>query len=78
VQAGHGWSARARPLIIVAGLIVVVVGLLVWSGGLRWIGRLAGDLRIERDGVRMLVLFTSTLLVSVVVPVMVALLRRLG
>ena len=66
------------PLIIVAGLIVVAVGLLVWSGGLWWFGRLPGDLRIERDGVRVLVPFTSMLLVSVFVSAVVAFLRRLG
>lgn len=35
-------------LIVVVGLMVVVVGLLAWSGGLSWFGRLPGDIRIER------------------------------
>jgi hypothetical protein len=63
--------------IVVAGLTVVVVGLLVWSGALGWFGRLPGDLRIEREDVRVYVPITSMLIASVVLSVLLAVLRRL-
>ncbi|MGH3118717.1 MAG: DUF2905 family protein [Gaiellales bacterium] len=58
------------------GVVLILVGLLVWSGSLDWFGRLPGDIRIERDSVRVYVPLVSMLLVSVVVSVVVFLIRR--
>jgi hypothetical protein len=65
------------PWVVGIGLVVVVVGLLIWSGGLGWFGRLPGDVRIERDGLRVYIPITSMLLVSVALSLLLALLRRL-
>ena len=36
-------------LIVIVGVIVTLVGLLMWSGfAPKWLGRLPGDIRIER------------------------------
>ena len=64
------------PILIVVGLVAVLVGVLAWSGGLAWFGRLPGDIRIERDNVRVYVPWVSMLLVSVVVSVLMSLFRR--
>lgn len=48
-----------------AGAGLLLLGLLVWSGALGWFGRLPGDIRIERDGLRVDVPIVSMLLVSV-------------
>jgi hypothetical protein len=56
---------------------LVVVGLLVWSGALGWFGRLPGDIRIERDSVRVYVPLVSMLLVSVGLSLILYLIRRL-
>ncbi|MGH7525281.1 MAG: DUF2905 domain-containing protein [Gemmatimonadales bacterium] len=64
------------PLLIGLGVVLILVGLLVWSGSLDWFGRLPGDIRIERDSVRVYVPLVSMLLVSVVVSVVVFLIRR--
>ena len=53
------------PLIVVAGIVIAAVGILVWSGGLSWFGHLPGDIRIERDNVRIYIPVVSMLLVSV-------------
>ncbi|HLT46853.1 MAG TPA: DUF2905 domain-containing protein [Rubricoccaceae bacterium] len=63
--------------IVVAGLAVVVVGLLVWGGALGWFGRLPGDVRVERENVRLYFPITSMLLASALLSLLVALLRRL-
>lgn len=65
------------PLIVVLGVVLVVVGLLVWSGALSWFGRLPGDVRIERPNVRVDVPITSLLLLSAALSLVVFLLRRL-
>ena len=64
-------------LIVAAGVVLMVAGLLVWAGGLSWFGHLPGDIRIERGGTRVFVPITSMLLVSVVLTLLVNLARRL-
>ncbi|MFC5997957.1 DUF2905 domain-containing protein [Quadrisphaera sp. GCM10027208] len=64
------------PVLVVVGLVAVLVGVLAWSGGLSWFGRLPGDIRIERDNVRVYVPWVSMLLVSVVVSILMSLFRR--
>ena len=53
-------------IIVAVGVAVVVVGLLVMSGGLSWLGRLPGDVRYETDRVRVYFPVTSMILLSVV------------
>jgi hypothetical protein len=69
-------SQAAGIALVVTGIAVVVVGLLVWWGGLGWFGRLPGDIRIERDSVRVYVPLVSMLVVSVVLTLVINLIRR--
>jgi uncharacterized membrane protein len=64
------------PVLIVVGLVLVVVGLVAWSGGLSWFGRLPGDVRVERPNVRVYIPIMSMLLVSVVLSLVSWLVRR--
>ena len=67
----------AGPLLIVVGLGISLVGLLVWSGGLSWFGRLPGDIRIERETVHIYIPLVSMFLVSVVLSLLMYLINRL-
>ncbi len=62
---------------VVGGVFIIVVGLLIYSGGLSWFGRLPGDIRYESGNVRVYVPIVSMLLVSVALTVLFNLLRRL-
>jgi Protein of unknown function (DUF2905) len=53
------------PFVVAAGILIVLLGILVWAGGLSWFGRLPGDIRIERGNVRIYIPVISMLLVSV-------------
>ena len=64
-------------LIVAAGVVAVVVGLLVMSGALGWLGRLPGDFRWEGENTRVYFPLTSTLLVSALASLLLYLLRRL-
>lgn len=64
-------------VLIVAGLAVALVGVLAWAGWLTWFGRLPGDVHVERPGFRLEAPFVSMLIVSIVLSLAVALLRRL-
>jgi hypothetical protein len=68
---------RTVGLIVIAGgVFVIVVGLLIYSGGLSWFGRLPGDIRYESDRVRVYIPIVSMLLISVALTLLFSLLRR--
>lgn len=69
-------SPSAGPLIVVLGLAIAVIGLLVWSGALSWFGRLPGDIRIERESVRIYIPIVSMFILSVVLSFVFYLLNR--
>lgn len=64
------------PIVVAVGLLVALVGVLAWSGALSWFGRLPGDIRIERDDVRVYIPWVSMLVVSIVVSILMSLFRR--
>ena len=59
------------------GVGVIVVGLLIYSGGLGWFGRLPGDIRFGSERTRVYLPLTSMLLVSLAISLIAYLLRRL-
>jgi hypothetical protein len=69
-------GSSAGPLLVTAGLGLVLLGLLAWTGALSWFGRLPGDIRIERDTVRVYIPFMSMLVVSIVLNLLFYLVRR--
>ena len=64
------------PLIVVIGIVVVLIGLGVWSGALGWFGRLPGDIRIERETTRVYVPLVSMLVISIVLSLVMYLINR--
>jgi Protein of unknown function (DUF2905) len=69
-------SSSPGPFIVAAGVLLVIVGLLVWTGGLSWFGRLPGDIRIERESVRVYIPITSMLLLSIALSAIAYVVRR--
>jgi Protein of unknown function (DUF2905) len=63
-------------ILIVIGVGLILVGLLIWSGSLSWFGHLPGDIRIERETVRVYVPIASMLVVSLAVSLALYLVRR--
>jgi uncharacterized membrane protein len=63
--------------IVVIGIAIVMLGVLVWVGGLSWFGHLPGDIRIERGNVRIYIPVISMLLTSVVATILLSVLRYL-
>jgi len=64
------------PLIVMAGLLIVLIGLAVWSGALGWLGKLPGDIRIERESMRIYIPLSSMLVVSLVLSLLMYLVNR--
>jgi hypothetical protein len=70
-------SPSPGPLLVALGLGLVALGVVVWSGALSWFGRLPGDIRVERDSVRVYVPLVSMLVVSIALSLLLYLIRRL-
>ena len=71
-------SATGRYLIII-GLAVVLIGVVVYflHDKLHWIGRLPGDIRIERENFRFYFPITTLILSSLVLNVLIVLIRKI-
>jgi TctA family transporter len=63
-------------VLIIIGVVLSVIGALVWLGALHWFGRLPGDIRVERPGFRFYAPIVSMLIVSLVLMALAALVRR--
>ncbi len=64
-------------LLVVFGGALVIIGALLWSGfGAGWLGRLPGDIRIERGSSAFYFPVVTCLILSVVLSLLLALFRR--
>lgn len=63
-------------LVVLAGVLIIVVGVLIYLGAFSWFGRLPGDIRYESGGVRVYIPIVSMLLISVALTLIFNLLRR--
>jgi uncharacterized membrane-anchored protein len=69
---------EAGAMLIVAGVVLVALGLVFsLSGGLPWLGRLPGDIVIERPSMRLYFPITTSIIISIVVSLAVALIKWL-
>ncbi|HLO59768.1 MAG TPA: DUF2905 domain-containing protein [Bacteroidales bacterium] len=71
-------SYLAKTLIIL-GIFLVAAGLILLLGGnrLNWVGRLPGDIRIERDHFRLYFPITTMILFSILVSLVIWIIRKL-
>ena len=64
-------------VLVAAGLVIAAVGvLLLFAGKIPFLGRLPGDITVERPGFTLHLLLGTSLLASVVVSLVLWLLRR--
>ena len=62
--------------VVVGGICMIVVGLLIYSGGFNWFGRLPGDIHYEGERVQVYIPIVSMLLVSLALSLIFYLIRR--
>lgn len=73
------FNTNALPkLLLTAGVLLIVLGLLAWAlqGRLGWLGRLPGDIRIERENFRFYFPITTMILLSLALSAVLWLVRR--
>ena len=66
----------AGRFLIIGGLILVVIGVLMTFGAMHWLGRLPGDIRIERPGMRLFIPITTSILLSILISIVLYLVSR--
>jgi hypothetical protein len=66
-------------ILIITGIILVVAGLIIYFAGdkLGWIGRLPGDIRIEKENSRFYFPITTMILLSVLLSVVMWIIKKL-
>ncbi|MBJ6119054.1 DUF2905 domain-containing protein [Pontibacter sp. BT310] len=68
----------AGKYIVIVGVIIFVVGLLVWFAGdkLNWFGNLPGDVKVEKKNVRVYFPITTMLLLSALLSLLLWVFRK--
>lgn len=70
-------SRDAAILVIGFGFVVILIGVVMYAGGLGWFGRLPGDIRVERGNTRFYFPVTTMIVISVGLSLLLAVVRRL-
>lgn len=62
-----------------AGILLAIVGGILWLAGdkLNWLGNLPGDIRIEKENVKVYIPFTTMILVSILLSLILWLVKKL-
>jgi uncharacterized protein HemY len=65
-------------LIILIGILLVIAGVIIYFAGNKfsWFGHLPGDIRIERENFRFYFPITTMIIISVVITVIMAIIRK--
>jgi len=64
-------------LVVVIGVIMTLVGLVMWSGlAPKWLGRLPGDIRIEREHSAFNFPIVTCIILSIVLSLLLSIFRR--
>jgi hypothetical protein len=64
-------------LLFIGGLVMALAGLALWkTGGLGGLGRLPGDISVQRPGVSFFFPITTCILISVILTLLMWLFRR--
>ncbi len=64
-------------ILVVLGVVIVLLGLVLWSGfAPKWLGRLPGDIRIERGNSAFYFPIVTCIIISVVLSLLLSIFRR--
>ena len=64
-------------LLVLGGMVMALLGVALWSGfGASWLGRLPGDIRIERGNSGFYFPIVTCIILSIVLSLIMSFLRR--
>ena len=75
----HIMDQQTGKYIIIAGILVLLAGILIYffHGYLTWLGKLPGDIRIEKENYRFYFPIVTMIVISVVLTLIINILKRL-
>ena len=63
--------------LVMLGVVVMVLGAVLWSGfAPKWLGRLPGDIRVERDHSAFYFPIVTCIIISIVLSLLYSIFRR--
>ena len=63
--------------VVIIGVVMTLVGLVMWSGfAPKWLGRLPGDIRIEREHSAFYFPIVTCIILSIVLSLLLSIFRR--
>lgn len=63
-------------LVIGLGVAAIIAGVLIWAGGLSWLGKLPGDIKIEGKNATIFIPLMSMCLLSILVSLVLNVVAR--
>jgi hypothetical protein len=64
-------------MLVIFGVAIVLIGLALWSGfGTGWLGKLPGDIRVERGNSAFYFPIVTCIIISIVLSLIFSLFRR--
>jgi len=71
-------NSQTGKWLIIAGILIVITGVLIYffHDKLNWLGKLPGDIRIEKENFRFYFPITTMLIISVALTILINLFRK--
>ena len=71
-------TPQAGKWLIVAGIVIAIIGVLIYffHDKLSWLGKLPGDIRIEKENFRFYFPLTTMIIISVVLTILINLFKK--
>ena len=63
-------------LLVIGGIVITLLGLVLWSGYGNWLGKLPGDIRVERPNGGFYFPIVTCIVLSIVLTLLMSFFRR--
>ena len=72
-------NATIGKYLIVIGLFILIVGVIVYFLGdrMNWFGRLPGDIRVEKENIRIFIPLTTMILISILITLIINIFKKI-
>ena len=70
---------QTGKILIIIGIIAIVLGIIIYFAGdkFNWLGRLPGDIRIEKENFRLYIPITTMIIISILISLIIKLFQKL-
>ena len=73
-------NSQFGKYVVITGIVIVIIGIIIYffSNKLNWIGRLPGDIRIEKDNFRFYFPITTMIIASILITIIIQIIKRIS